>query len=70
MPSKGRTRRGACLFCAVESVDEENIEDAVRQAADEIVATARQLGTTNIIDLSLCHLSSDLASPDAAVSVL
>ncbi|MDN5339784.1 MAG: threonyl-tRNA synthetase [Euryarchaeota archaeon] len=58
------------VFCAVESVDEENIEDAVRQAADEIVATARQLGTTNIMIYPYAHLSSDLASPDAAVSVL
>jgi threonyl-tRNA synthetase len=58
------------VFCAVESVDEENIEDAVRQAANEIVATARQLGTTNIMIYPYAHLSSDLASPDAAVSVL
>lgn len=58
------------VFCAVESVDEENIEDAVRQAADEIVTTARQLGTTNIMIYPYAHLSSDLASPGAAVSVL
>ncbi|NLN08682.1 MULTISPECIES: threonine--tRNA ligase [Methanoculleus] len=58
------------VFCAVESVDEENIEDAVRQATDEIVATARQLGTTNIMIYPYAHLSSDLASPEAAVSVL
>lgn len=58
------------VFCAVESVDEENIEDAVRQAADEIVATARQLGTTNIMIYPYAHLSSNLASPDAAVNVL
>ncbi|MDD3857249.1 MAG: threonyl-tRNA synthetase editing domain-containing protein, partial [Methanoculleus sp.] len=58
------------VFCAVESVDEENIEDAVRQAANEIVTTARQLGTTNIMIYPYAHLSSDLASPDAAVSVL
>jgi len=58
------------VFCAVESVDEENLEDAVRQAADEIVTTARQLGTTNIMIYPYAHLSSDLASPDAAVSAL
>ena len=58
------------VFCAVESVDEENIEDAARQAADEIITTARQLGTTNIMIYPYAHLSSDLASPDAAVSVL
>ncbi|HQC35430.1 MAG TPA: threonine--tRNA ligase, partial [Methanoculleus sp.] len=58
------------VFCAVESVDEENIGDAVRQAADEIVTTARQLGTTNIMIYPYAHLSSDLASPEAAVSAL
>ncbi|WP_292491873.1 threonine--tRNA ligase [Methanoculleus sp. 10] len=58
------------VFCAVESVDEENIGDAVRQAADEIVATARQLGTTNIMIYPYAHLSSDLASPESAVSAL
>ena len=58
------------VFCAVESVDEENIEDAVRQTADEIVTTARQLSTTNIMIYPYAHLSSDLASPDAAVRVL
>jgi len=58
------------VFCAVESVDEENIEDSVRQAADEIVATARQLGTTNIMIYPYAHLSSDLSSPEAAVSAL
>ncbi|WP_292406211.1 MULTISPECIES: threonine--tRNA ligase [Methanoculleus] len=58
------------VFCAVESVDEENIEDAVRQAVDEIVATAGQLGTTNIMIYPYAHLSADLASPEAAVSAL
>ena len=58
------------VFCAVESVDEGNIEDAVKQAADEIASTARQLGTTNIMIYPYAHLSSNLASPDAAVKVL
>ncbi len=58
------------VFCAVESVDEENIEDAIRQATDEVVSTARQLGTTNIMIYPYAHLSSDLASPKTAVSVL
>ncbi|MCE5338558.1 MAG: threonine--tRNA ligase [Methanomicrobiaceae archaeon] len=58
------------VFCAVESVDEENIGDAVRQAAGEIITTARQLGTTNIMIYPYAHLSSDLASPEAAVSAL
>lgn len=58
------------VFCAVESIDEENIEDAVRKAADEIVTTAQQLGTTNIMIYPYAHLSSDLASPKSAVSAL
>jgi len=58
------------VFCAVESVDEENIEDSVRPAADEIVPPARQLGPTNIMIYPYAHLSSDLSSPEAAVSAL
>jgi len=58
------------VFCAVESLDEENIDDAVRQAVEEIVNTARQLGTTNIMIYPYAHLSSDLASPEVAVSAL
>lgn len=58
------------VFCAVESIDEENIEDAIQQAADEIVNTARQLGTTNVMIYPYAHLSSDLASPETAVDVL
>lgn len=58
------------VFCAVESIDEENIEDVIQQAADEIVTTARRLGTTNIMIYPYAHLSSDLASPEAAVDIL
>lgn len=58
------------VFCAIESVDEENIGDVVRQATDEIVTTAGQLGTTNIMIYPYAHLSSDLASPKTAVSAL
>jgi threonyl-tRNA synthetase len=58
------------VFCAIESVDEENIGDVVRQATDEIVTTAGQLGTTNIMIYPYAHLSSDLASPKPAVSAL
>ena len=58
------------VFCAVESLDEENIDDAVRQAVEEIVNTSRQLGTTNIMIYPYAHLSSDLASPEVAVSAL
>ena len=58
------------VFCAVESLDEENIDDVVRQAVEEIVNTARQLGTSNIMIYPYAHLSSDLAPPEVAVSVL
>ncbi len=58
------------VFCAVEAVDEENADDAVRQAVAEIRSTAGQLGVTNIMIYPYAHLSSDLASPEAAVAAL
>jgi threonyl-tRNA synthetase len=58
------------VFCAVESVDEENLESVVGQAADEIVKTAAQLDATRVMIYPYAHLSSDLSSPGAAIEVL
>jgi len=58
------------VFCAVESVDEENVDDVVRQAVDEVVQTAETLGVTNIMIYPYAHLSSELASPETAVAAL
>jgi threonyl-tRNA synthetase len=58
------------VFCAVESVDEEDLGDVARQTVAEIVATAEKLDVTNVMIYPYAHLSSDLSSPKAAVEVL
>jgi threonyl-tRNA synthetase len=58
------------VFCAVESVDEDDPENVVMQAVQEIDKTADQVNVDNIVIYPYAHLSSDLASPDFAVMVL
>ncbi len=58
------------VFCAVESVDEDDINGVVAQAADEVRKTAGQLAVKNVMLYPYAHLSSDLANPDVAISVL
>ncbi len=57
-------------FCAVESVDEEDIMDVVRQAADEILRTAEKVGSSRVMIYPYAHLSHDLAQPKQAVAAL
>lgn len=58
------------VFCAVESVDEEDISGVIAQAVEEISATADKVNVENIVIYPYAHLSSDLASPDVAVGAL
>ncbi|HRY75314.1 MAG TPA: threonyl-tRNA synthetase editing domain-containing protein, partial [Methanoregulaceae archaeon] len=58
------------VFCAVESVDEDDPEGVVMQAVAEIDKVADQVNVENIVIYPYAHLSSDLASPDFAVTVL
>jgi len=58
------------VFCAVESVDADDIEDTVSRAVDEIIETAGKLDTNNIMLYPYAHLSSDLASPPKAIEAL
>jgi len=58
------------VFCAVESVDEEDPESVVMQAVKEIDDVADKVKVDNIVIYPYAHLSSDLASPDMAVTVL
>ncbi|OPY38242.1 MAG: Threonine--tRNA ligase [Methanoregula sp. PtaU1.Bin051] len=58
------------VFCAVESVDEDDPEGVVMQAVSEIDKVADQVNVDNIVIYPYAHLSSDLASPDLAVTVL
>jgi threonyl-tRNA synthetase len=58
------------VFCAVESVDEDDVNGVIAQAADEVRKTAAQLAVKNVMLYPYAHLSSDLANPDVAVTVL
>ncbi len=58
------------VFCAVESVDEDDPENVVMQAVAEIDKVADQVKVDNIVIYPYAHLSSDLASPELAVTVL
>jgi threonyl-tRNA synthetase len=58
------------VFCAVESVDEDDPEGVVMQAVAEIDKVADQVNVDNIVIYPYAHLSSDLSSPEFAVTVL
>ncbi|MDI9632791.1 MAG: threonine--tRNA ligase [Methanolinea sp.] len=69
-PLKGFAEEALVVFCAVESGDEDDIEDVVEQAGEEISRAADQLSVENIVLYPYAHLSSDLARPDTAVGAL
>ncbi|MGD1005365.1 MAG: threonine--tRNA ligase [Methanoregulaceae archaeon] len=58
------------VFCAVESIDEEDIDGVITQAIEEISNTADQVKADNIVLYPYAHLSNDLASPEVAIKVL
>jgi threonyl-tRNA synthetase len=58
------------VFCAVDSIDEEDLEGVVLQAIAEVKKTAGQVNVTKIVVYPYAHLSSDLSSPETAVTVL
>jgi threonyl-tRNA synthetase len=57
-------------FCAVESIDEEDLEGVILQGIAEIKKTAGQVNVTKVVVYPYAHLSSDLSSPETAVKVL
>lgn len=69
-PLKGFAEEALVVFCAVESGDEDDVEDVVEQAGEEISRAADQLSVENIVLYPYAHLSSDLARPDTAISAL
>ncbi len=58
------------VFCAVESIDEEDLEGVVLQAIDEVKKTAGQVNVDKVVIYPYAHLSSDLSKPETAVTVL
>ncbi|WFN35833.1 threonine--tRNA ligase [Methanomicrobium antiquum] len=58
------------VFCAVESVDEENIPYIISKTKEEILGTVEKLGVKNVMIYPYAHLSSDLSAPKTAIEVL
>ncbi len=67
---QARIEDALVAFVAVERADEQNIRDAARQAADAIREVAGKVATRNIMLYPYAHLTSNLASPEAAVQAL
>ncbi len=67
---QGRLEEALTAFIAVEKVDESNVEDAISKASAEIKKVALQVRTDSIMVYPYAHLSSDLSSPKAGVTVL
>lgn len=67
---KGRMEENLTAFIAVESVDEKDPKGAVTKASEAIKDVTKQVNTGRVMLYPYAHLSSDLASPKAAVSIL
>ncbi len=67
---KGRMEEALTVFVAVEKNDEDNIEYAARQTAEEIKKVTEQVKTNRVMLYPYAHLSSSLASPKMAVEIL
>ena len=65
-----RETEALTVFCAVESIDEEDLEGVILQAIGEVKKTAGQVHVDKIMVYPYAHLSSDLASPETAVATL
>ena len=65
-----REEEALTVFCAVESIDEEDLDGVVLQAIAEVKKTTGQVNVNKIVVYPYAHLSSDLASPETAVTVL
>ena len=67
---EGRLEEALTAFIAVESGDEEGVDDVVEGAVEEIVDVADELGVEGVMVYPYAHLSQDLGDPDTAVAVL
>ncbi|WP_461863529.1 threonine--tRNA ligase, partial [Thermococcus sp.] len=67
---KGRLEEVLAVFISVERVDESNPADVVLRAFEEIKGVASQVKAENIFLYPFAHLSSELAKPEAALSIL
>ena len=67
---KDSEEEALAVFCAVEAMDEDDLEGVVEQALSEIGLVADKLSVEKIVVYPYAHLSNDLARPDAAVWAL
>jgi threonyl-tRNA synthetase len=67
---KGRMEEALTVFVAVEKNDEENIEYAAKQTAEEIKKVTEQVKTNRVMLYPYAHLSSSLSSPKTAIEIL
>jgi threonyl-tRNA synthetase len=70
VPLEGRMEECATVFISVESDDEADVGGVVENALAEIRDVTGQLNTRNVVLYPYAHLSEDLASPDAATTVM
>jgi len=66
----GRFEEPLVVFTAVEEEDEENAQDIVRKAADEIAEVKEKVGAKLVVVYPYAHLSSSLAPAESAVKIL
>lgn len=67
---KGRMEEALTVFVAVEKNDEDNIEYAAKQTAEEIRKVTEQVKTNRVMLYPYAHLSSSLSSPKIAIEIL
>jgi threonyl-tRNA synthetase len=67
---RGEVAEALVAFMSVEKADEAGTHDVADQAATQIRATAEKVGAGRVMVYPYAHLSSDLAKPRIAVSVL
>ena len=67
---RGRMEEALTVFVAVEKNDEGNIEHIAEKTAQEIKKVTEQVKTNRIMIYPYAHLSSSLASPNAAIEGL
>jgi threonyl-tRNA synthetase len=58
------------VFTTVEEADEQNVDEVVRNAVDEVVQVFRNVNAKYVLVYPYAHLSSSLAHPKAAMGIL
>ena len=70
VPMDGRMEDCVTAFVSVESDDEADLDGVVANASDELRDVTGQLNTSRVVLYPYAHLSEDLATPDAAKTVM